>query len=285
VAAELSRWFPAYPVELVEIRTQGDRDRNSPLAAIGGQGLFTKEIQRRLVEGAIDLAVHSLKDLPTTGPAELVLAAVPEREAIADALIAPACQTLARLPEGARVGTSSLRRRAMLLHARPDLRIENLRGNVETRLSAALTGALDAVVLAEAGLRRLGLEAHITESLAPPDFLPAVGQGALGIECRGDDRELVELLAMLDHPPTHASVAAERALLAALEGGCVVPIGAWARPGLGGFLRLDAAVYAPDGAERLMGSGQGSARDPGALGRMVAADLVRHGAERLLGRT
>jgi hydroxymethylbilane synthase len=281
---------PDCSIELVEVRTQGDRDRNSPLASIGGQGLFTKEIQRSLLASEVDLAVHSLKDLPTTGPAELILAAVPQREAIADALIAPVYSILHDLPVAARVGTSSVRRRAMLRHARPDLRIENLRGNVETRLNAALNGQFDAVILAESGLRRLGLESRISERLGPPQFLPAVGQGALGIECRRDDRELIELLALLDHPASHRCVIAERALLASLEGGCIMPIAAWARLGSGMLgdepheLWLDACVYDLEGSQRLSAQGRGHAADPASLGRAVAADLLTRGANRLLGR-
>src|SRR4051794_36917851 len=181
VAGRLGDLHPGLVVELVEIRTQGDRDRNSPLSAIGGTGLFTKEIHRALLDGTVDLAVHSLKDLPTQGPDGLALAAIPPREEAADALIAPADRRLDALKAGARVGTSSLRRRAQLHWLRPDLVVEELRGNVETRLKRALEGHLDAVILAEAGLRRLGLDRHVTERLGPPRFLPAAGQGALGI--------------------------------------------------------------------------------------------------------
>jgi hydroxymethylbilane synthase len=278
-------------VEIVEIKTHGDRDRNSPLSAIGGAGVFTKEIQRALMEGAVDVAVHSLKDLPTSGPAGLVLGAAPEREATADVLIAPRARTLAGLPPGAKVGTSSLRRRAMLRHARPDLEVVDIRGNVETRLEKAVSGALDAVVLAEAGLRRLGLDAHATERLGPPDFLPAVGQGALGIECRADDAATLARLAGLDHAPTHRAVAAERRLLAELEGGCMIPLAALARvvepaePGSGAAtMRLDAAVYSADGAEKIEAWGEGPADDPDALGRRVAALSRERGAGRVLGR-
>src|SRR6476620_3489331 len=181
VARRLLELHPGLRVELVEIKTLGDRDRNSPLAAIGGTGLFTKEIQRALADSAVEIAVHSLKDLPTQGPEGLTLGAVPPREDAADALIAPVHKTLDALPPGATIGTGSLRRRAQLLHLRPDLEVVGVRGNVETRLNRALEGTLDAVVLAEAGLRRLGLERHVTERLGPPRFLPAVGQGALGI--------------------------------------------------------------------------------------------------------
>ena len=202
VAAELRRHHQRLSVELVEIKTHGDRDRNSPLGAIGGTGLFTKEIQQAVLDRSVDVAVHSLKDLPTQGPQELVLAAVPPREAVADALIAPVHRTLGGLPTGARVGTSSLRRRAQLLHLRPDLAVVTLRGNVDTRLSQALDGKLDGVMLAWAGLHRLGLDQHVTERLDPLVFLPAVGQGALAIECREDDPATRELLASLDDPAT-----------------------------------------------------------------------------------
>lgn len=282
VAAALRRHHPGLEVELVAIRTQGDRDRNSPLAAIGGAGLFTKEIQRALVDGDVEVAVHSLKDLPTQGPPGLVLAAVPPREPPADALIAPAWRTLEALPLGARVGTSSLRRRAMLRHARPDLDVTNLRGNVETRLNAALEGRLDAVVLAEAGLVRLGLGDRITQRLGPPAFLPAVGQGALGIECRAEDTDTLARLAPLDDPATHRAVRAERACLAVLGGGCVVPLGARARDEPDGTLRLDAVVLDPDGRERIEASDAGPADDPEGLGRQVAEALRRLGADRLL---
>jgi hydroxymethylbilane synthase len=281
VAERLRAHHPGLEVELVEIKTQGDRDRNSPLAAIGGVGLFTKEIQRALADGEVEVAVHSLKDLPTRGPEGLVLGAVPPREDVADALIAPRHRTLEALPTGARVGTSSLRRRAALLFARPDLEVVDLRGNVETRLNRALGGQLDAVVLASAGLRRLGLERHVTQRLAPPGFLPAVGQGALGIECRGDDPATRALLAPLDDPATRRAVAAERRLMADLEGGCAIPLAAWARDE-DDALRLDAAVFDPDGRERVITSLRGRRDDPEGLGRQIAQALRDLGADRLL---
>ncbi len=282
VASELRRHHPGLEVELVEIRTQGDRDRNSPLASMGGVGVFTKEIQQALLDGSVEVAVHSLKDLPTVGSPSLILGAVPAREELADALIAPVHRTLEGLPEGARVGTSSLRRRALLLNLRPDLKVENLRGNVETRLNAAREGRLDAVILAEAGLRRLGLVEHVTQRLGAPKFLPAVGQGALGIECRAEDRSIIELLAKLDDSETRLAVVSERALLAELGGGCSVPLGAWGRVESGGQLRLDAAVLDPDGRSRLDASGCGSVEHPEGLGRRVAQTLREMGADRLL---
>jgi hydroxymethylbilane synthase len=283
VADRLRAHHPALTVELIEIKTQGDRDRNSPLAAIGGSGLFTKEIQRALVEGMVEVAVHSLKDLPTKGPEGLTLGAVPVREDVADALIAPKALTLEALPRGATVGTGSLRRRAQLLHARADLNVVGVRGNVETRLNKALQGELDAVVLAEAGLRRLGLDGHVTERLGPPSFLPAVGQGALGIECRRDDPMTLGLLQALDDPATHRAVVAERRVLAELEGGCMIPLAAFARD-FEGMLALDAFVLDPDGLERIVASKTGGQDDPDGLGRQVAEILRGLGADRLLRR-
>jgi hydroxymethylbilane synthase len=283
VANQLRGHHPDLTVELVEIKTQGDRDRNSPLAAIGGAGLFTKEIQRALVDGAVEVAVHSLKDLPTKGPDSLTLGAVPVREDVADALIAPKALTLHDLPPGATVGTGSLRRRAQLLYARPDLTVVGVRGNVETRLNKALHGELDAVVLAEAGLRRLGLDGHVTERLGPPGFLPAVGQGALGIECRLDDESTLAILAALDDPATHRAVVAERRVLADLEGGCMIPLAAFARDE-NGLLALDAFVLDPDGLERIDATSLGPIDDPDALGRQVAEILKSLGADRLLRR-
>ena len=284
VADRLRDHHPGLAVELVEIRTEGDRDRNSPLAAIGGTGLFTKEIQRALADGRVEVAVHSLKDLPTAHAPGLTLGAVPVREDVADALIAPEGLTLAGLKAGATVGTGSLRRRAQILDTRPDLVVVGVRGNVETRLNKALHGELDAVVLAEAGLRRLGLDRHVTERLGPPRFLPAVGQGALGIECRSDDDATLALLAALDDPATHRAVVAERRVLAELEGGCMIPLAAFARDLDAATLGLDAVVLAPDGSARVDAAQSGPIGDPEGLGRRVAAALLGLGAGRLLGR-
>jgi hydroxymethylbilane synthase len=291
VAERLRALHPALRVELVEIKTQGDRDRTSQLAAIGEVGLFTKEIQRAVLDGAADLAVHSLKDLPTRVTDELILAAVPPREDVADALVAPRYRTIEALPEGAKVGTSSPRRRAQLLYLRPDLQIATLRGNVETRLNQASQGHLDAVVLASAGLRRLRLEHQITERLGPPGFLPAVGQGALGIECRRDDATVLALLEPLDDPPSRRAVCAERAALADLEGGCSLPVAAWARdietgdpPSGTPALALTAAVFDPDGRARVTITLRGPHDDPDGLGRSVAAALRSQGATPLLER-
>jgi hydroxymethylbilane synthase len=282
VADALRRAHADLRVELVEIKTRGDRDRETPLAAIGGTGVFTKEIQRALLEGMVDVAVHSLKDLPTQPVEGLTLGAVPRREDAADALIAPRYRTIEALPSGAKVGTGSLRRRAQLLHAGPDLEVVAIRGNVETRLAQALDGRLDAVVLALAGLRRLGLEGRMTQRLGPPEFLSAVGQGALGLECRAGDRAALTRLVPLEDPATRAAVQAERRALADLEGGCLVPLGAWGRAVSEHVLMLDVDVFDPDGRERLRVREAGRLDGPDALGDKVAQRLRDLGAERLL---
>jgi hydroxymethylbilane synthase len=289
VAEQFRALHPGLTVELVEIKTEGDRDRNSPLAVIGGVGVFTKEIQRAVLENIVDLAVHSLKDLPTQQTDGLLLAAVPAREDVADALIAPHYQTLTALPTAARIGTSSPRRRAQLLFFRPDLEIVSLRGNVETRIDSVLEGRLDAVILASAGLHRLGLEHHITQRLGPPDFLPAVGQGALGLECRRDDAVLEALLKPLNHQSSYCAALAERAVLAELQGGCTLPMAAWARDlpdcevaSTSLNLALDAVLFDTDGRERIMVSLQGSHHDPEGFGRHVAKALFEKGAVRVL---
>lgn len=277
---------PGLTVELVKISTIGDRDRNSPLAAVGGMGLFTKEIQKALLDKQIDIAVHSLKDLPTAQPDGLTLGAIPLREEVADALISPKFRQIKNLPQGARVGTSSLRRKAQLLNMRPDLQVEPVRGNVETRMNKALEGEMDAVVLAFAGLHRLGLDQNITELLAPPGFLPAVGQGALGVECRVDDELAVGLLKPLNHWPTRVSVLAERHLLRLLEGGCMIPLSAWGRVTEDGLFCLSGRVFSLDG-QKMVGAeavgNSGSKDDPEALGQEVADLLLKQGAAEILG--
>ncbi len=269
-------------VELVHISTIGDRDRNSPLASVGGMGLFTKEIQRALQDRHVDIAVHSLKDLPTAQPEGLVLGAIPEREEVADALISPKFKTVKNLPEGARVGTSSLRRKAQLLHDRPDLVIEPVRGNVETRMNRALQGDMDAVILATAGLNRLGFAENITEILGPPAFLPAVGQGALGVECRADDAHVLALLEPLNHGPTRASVLAERHLLRLLEGGCMIPLSAWGRVNGSGKLELAGRVFTLDGSRMAEAEALGELSASEELGKIVAGMLLQRDAAAIL---
>ncbi|MGE4297303.1 MAG: hydroxymethylbilane synthase [Desulfovibrionaceae bacterium] len=211
-------------VELLVIKTTGDKILDVPLAKVGGKGLFVKEIEEALLDGRADLAVHSMKDVPVELPKGLVLGVIPEREAPADSFLSVRYDTLDSLPQGATVGTSSLRRQSQLLALRPDLKIVSLRGNVDTRLRKLMDGEFDAIVMATAGLNRLGLGAPRQEVLGPPRFLPAIGQGALGIEYREADEETAELLQFLDDPETHVCVMAERGFLTGLQGGCQVPI-------------------------------------------------------------
>jgi hydroxymethylbilane synthase len=264
---------------MVHVTTSGDR-RQDPIGPGPDRGLFTKEIQRELLQGRIDLAVHSLKDLPTDVVPGLVLAAVPERASVHDVLVSDRAGSFEGLPLGAVVGTGSLRRRAQLLHARGDLEMRDLRGNVDTRLRKLHQGDYDAIVLAEAGLERLGLRQEITQVLPLELALPAVGQGALGIEARSDDQQTREVLARLDHAASHVAVTAERAMLAALRGGCLAPIAAWARL-CEGDLVLTGRVLSPDGARKLE-STQKSATEPEALGRQVADALLAQGAAELI---
>lgn len=271
------------PVELVLIDTEGDRVRDRPLSQIGGDGLFTKEIQNALLDGRADVAVHSLKDLPTLVVPELVLAAVPERGPVGDAFVSRRHLRFDDLPPGAVVATSSLRRRSQLLHRRPDLKVESVRGNVETRLRKLDEQHLDAIILAEAGLRRLGLQQHITEILDRSWMLPAIGQGALGLECRSDDAETRRLLGPLNQVATQAAVLAERAFLRTLGGGCLVPIGALGEV-VGDELRLTGAVLPGDGSRRIAGAAHGPAGDPEAVGCELARQLLAQGAAELLGR-
>lgn len=282
-------WIAAHggAAEIVRIRTAGDQFQQGSVAQIGQKGVFIKEIEDALLAGTVDLAVHSLKDLPTDLPPGLEIAAIPAREDPRDCLISRGSLKLAALPRGARIGTSSLRRQAQIRHIRPDLEIVELRGNVDTRLRKVEEGALDAVVVARAGVVRLRHEARVAEVLDPAVMVPAVGQGALAIEIRSSDPELTERLAGLDHCETRTVVSAERAALSALGGGCQVPLGAWARIEKG-MLRMDVCVCAPDGSEVLRERGEGPITQPESLGRGVAQRLRAAGAERLLrmaGRT
>lgn len=301
-ASQLARWQAdwvrdrlvelGYAVEIIEVRTRGDAQQSGPISAIvdadsttaGGQGVFTKEIQRALLDGEVDLAVHSLKDLPTTPVEGLTVAAIPERAPLADVLISPHSTTIEGLPQGARVGTGSFRRCAQLLHRRPDLVIGDLRGNLDTRLRKLDDGEHDAILLAEAGLTRLGWTDRLAGRIPPEEMLPAPGQGALGIECRSDDVTTQVVLASLDNQATHAAVAAERAALARLEGGCLAALGAWAR-WEGDRLRLSVVVLSDDGVSRLDGEAIESCSDVAgavAVGQTVADDLLARGAAALL---
>lgn len=267
-------------VEIVFITTQGDV-RTGPLGQIGGQGLFTKEIQRALLEGEVDIAVHSLKDLPTDSVDGLTLGAVPERESPGDVLVAASAADFASLPQSARVGTGSLRRRTQLLHARSDLVVLDIRGNVDTRLRKVDDGEFDAIVLAEAGLSRLGLAERITQVLPKSLMLPAVGQGALGIEIRAGNDHALQAVAPLNHAETQAAVVAERALLATLRGGCLAPVGAWARLE-GSLLQLDAVVLSADGQVKIAANGAAPLEEAAELGRRVAQSLRDQGSDDLI---
>jgi hydroxymethylbilane synthase len=273
-----------YEVELVPITTTGDVQQTDRIGNLGSPGVFTKELQRALLDNRIDLAVHSLKDLPTDEVPGLVLAAVPERESPFDVLVSSQVKSISELPPNARVGTGSLRRRAQLLHQRPDLQMLDIRGNVDTRLRKLAGGDFDAIILAEAGLNRLGLAEHIAAVLDVEVMLPAVGQGALGIETRSDDDATRGAVGKLDHAATHQAVLAERSLLAALLGGCLAPVGALAKFNDAGLLELTAAVLSADGKQRVVASASSAATPVGALelGRSVAAALHEQGAATLI---
>lgn len=275
VSAQLTSLGHECRIEI--IKTTGDKITDVPLAKVGTKGLFTKEIEEALLDGRADLAVHSLKDLPTELPEGLVLAAVPEREDPRDAVVG---KRLSDLPSGARVGTSSLRRSAQLRKLRPDLTIESVRGNLDTRLRKLDAGQYDAILLAAAGLKRLGWGDRIAEILPAETMCSAVGQGALAIETRASGAGFDAVQAM-DHADTHAAVMAERGVLGALGGGCQVPIGAHATVE-GGRLRLLGLVASPEGDEVIRGESEGAASEAESLGRALGNDLLERGARRIL---
>ena len=281
VADALCRAWPDLHCEQRLISTHGDRTQAAglPLPEIGGKGLFTEELEAALRQGDIDLAVHSLKDLPIDDAPGVTLGAIAARADARDVLIAREGQTLDLLPHGARVGTSSLRRSAQLLAARPDLQLMPLRGNVDTRIEKVLRGDYDAIVLAAAGVLRLGLERHITGYLSPDVMLPAPGQGALAVQCRAEDETILGLLLPLDDGPTWAAVTAERAFLQALGGGCSAPVAAYALT-TDGAIRMDGLVASPDGRRVVRVAGQG--RDPAGLGAGLARQALAQGAGDLL---
>ncbi|HHJ13438.1 MAG TPA: hydroxymethylbilane synthase [Gammaproteobacteria bacterium] len=272
---------PGLDVELVTMTTQGDRILDTPLAKVGGKGLFVKELETGMLEGRADLAVHSMKDVPVEFPPGLGLAAVLPREDPRDVFISNTFDSLDALPRGARVGTSSLRRQCQLRRLRPDLQVLDLRGNVNTRLARLDAGDYDAILLAAAGVRRMGWEARITELLPPERFLPAIGQGAIGIETRLGDERVQALVRPLNDTDTAIRVRAERALNQALAGGCQVPIGGYAELDHGVIL-LRALVGRPDGSEMVQGVISGRPEDAAELGRVLAEDLLARGAREIL---
>ncbi len=285
--------------ELIRIRTSGDRMQSAPVAQInaqineqigaefGGKGIFIKELEDALLADTIDLAVHSMKDVPTEIPPGLAFPAITRREDARDCLISRSGRSLKGLPAGARVGTSSLRRQAQLRHHRPDLDVKDLRGNVDTRLKKLDAGEFDAIVLAVAGVNRLGATSRVTQVMNADVMLPAVGQGALGIETRAGDSHTSELVAALDDADSRTCVTAERALLHELQGGCQVPLGAWASL-TSGELHIQAAVFSADGVHVVRGEERGSPADPTAVGKRLGQALISAGADkilRLLGRS
>ncbi len=280
VADLLRALEPGLQVELHELMTRGDKILEVPLALVGGKGLFVKEIEDALLNGDAQIAVHSMKDLPALIAPGLVVAAIPVREDPRDALCSPKWKTLENLPRGARIGTSSLRRSAQLKAIRPDLQMEVVRGNVQTRLNKASDG-LDAVVLAYAGLRRLGLAQHATQVLSPELMLPAVAQGALALEARADDAATLARLAKLDDPETRYRVEAERGFLSRIEGGCQVPIAGHATVA-NGQVHLRALVASLDGTRVIRGERRGPVEEARALGDALAVELLGHGAGEIL---
>ena len=281
VQARLQEIAPSVTVALRRIKTSGDMIVNVPLAAIGGKGLFVKEIEEALLRGEIDLAVHSMKDVPTILPDGLDILCVAAREDPLDVLVSRDALSLDHLPKGARVGTSSLRRQAQLLHRRPDLTVQILRGNLDTRLRKLRNGEYDAVVLAAAGLRRMGWSNEVTEYLPLEVSLPAIGQGVLGLEGRREDGFVQELVAPLEHRPTRTAVTAERALLERLEGGCQVPIAAHATI-KGDTLIMDGLIASVDGRRLIRDMIQGPVSDARALGMRLAEKLLAQGGDSIL---
>ncbi len=269
--------------EIVIIKTSGDKFQQTSFSQIGTKGVFIKELEDALLEGRIDLAVHSMKDVPTEMPEGLTIAAIGKREDVRDALLSSSGATLASLPLGARVGTSSLRRQSQLLYARRDLRMLELRGNVDTRIEKLKRGDYDAIVLAKAGLDRLGLSGNISQVLPPDVSLPAAGQGAIGIEARTGDAETLRVLSGLEDAEIRSAVTAERSALAGLGGGCQVPIGAWGRLE-NGKLALDVVVLSPDGTQRMWEKDSGSPEEAEAIGKRIAQKLRDCGASALLDR-
>ncbi len=285
VIGELQKQYPQLTIEKRLMTTKGDKILNAPLAKIGGKGLFTKELETAMLAGEIDIAVHSLKDMPVVVPEGLVITAITERADPGDAFVSPKYSSFQELPQGAKVGTSSLRRKAQLLHVRPDLQIADLRGNVNTRLRKMEEEDFDGIILACAGLKRLGFQDRIRQVLPKSLCLPAVGQGALAIESREDDEETRQLLAFLNHSGTRSCTEAERGFLATVEGGCQVPVGVYAVPTENGNIHVEAIIASLDGKKLLKDSVDGSAQDMAAarqLGVELAEKLLDMGGREIL---
>ncbi|MDX1442647.1 MAG: hydroxymethylbilane synthase [Gammaproteobacteria bacterium] len=281
VAERLRETHPDIQVELLKITTKGDRILDTPLSKIGGKGLFIKELEVAMLEGKADIAVHSMKDVTAEMPEGFVLPTVLERGDPCDALVSNKYSSLDELPEGARIGSSSLRRQCQLRANRPDFEVDTLRGNVGTRLSKLDAGEFDAIILAAAGLRRLGMEDRIAAVLPPEQSLPAVGQGTVGIECRADDAEVIALLEALNDAPTATRTRAERALNARLQGSCDVPLAGYAELA-GDEIYLRALVGLPDGSRVIRGERRGAAEQAETIGRELAEELLERGAGEIL---
>ncbi len=267
--------------EIVIIKTSGDKLQQLPLTQIGGKGIFIKELEDALLDESVDIAVHSVKDIPTEVPSGMSFPAVCRREDVRDCLVSGNGATLANLRQGARIGTGSLRRQAQLRHIRPDLDVRDLRGNVDTRLRKVDSGEYDAVMLAKAGLDRLGCSHRISETLSPEVCMPAVGQGAIAVECRANDTEAAQALEKLDDAETRTAIMAERALLSALQGGCQVPLGAWARIERGELV-LEACVCSVDGVQYVKQRAAGPPDRARELGEHMARLLIEAGAQSIL---
>jgi hydroxymethylbilane synthase len=281
VRSRLNALYPQYETELVKIKTTGDKILDVPLAQVGGKGLFVKEIETALLEGRIDLAVHSMKDMPAEIPPGLCIGAMPERENPLDVLISKNGHSIQDLPQGARLGSSSLRRGAQVRHIRPDVTVHPLRGNLDTRIRKLETEDLDAIIVAAAGVTRLGLKANITEYIPEAIMLPAIGQGALAIETRDDDDSTLRLIAPLDHRETRLAVKSERAFLARLEGGCQVPIAGRAKV-VGDEIELTGLVAEVDGSVLLRETIKGRVDQPEKLGVELANRLLKQGGRKIL---
>ena len=281
VKAELEKKYPGMTVSLTKIKTTGDKILDVPLAQVGGKGLFVKEIEEAMLANEIDIAVHSMKDVPTMFPDGLHLSCITKREDARDALLTRNNMKFKDLPQGATIGTSSLRRQAQLMSVRPDFKIAQLRGNVDTRLRKLKEGQFDAIILAAAGVRRLGLAENVSEYIDPSISLPAIGQGALGIECRVDDRELNDLIAFFNHQDTRTCVTGERALLRRLEGGCQVPIACYGQM-MNGKLHLIGLVGSVDGKRIIKETIEGEADKAEKLGVTLAEKLLSKGADVIL---
>ena len=267
--------------EIVIIKTAGDKLQLAPLTKIGGKGIFIKELEEALLDESIDLAVHSVKDIPTDTPTRLCFPAVCRRADVRDCLVSANGVSLANLRQGARVGTGSLRRQAQLLHIRPDLDFRDLRGNVDTRLRKVDSGEYEAILLAKAGLDRLGLSQRIAETLSPEVCLPAVGQGAIAVEARLKDAEVASMVGALDDAETRTAIIAERALLAAMQGGCQVPLGAWARMERGELI-MEAVVCSVDGVQYIKERATGATENAAQVGEQLARQLLDAGAMEIL---